>query len=455
MESPNPGGSGRRLKGQEEPPVNRSRTAAAPTPERQIHFAWIVAGVVFVTMLGAAGIRSAPGVLMVPLEKEFGWTRATVSLAVSVNLLLFGLMGPFAAALVDRFGARRILLTSLALLAAGVSLTTRMTESWQLVLLWGVLVGTGTGMVALATAATIVNNWFAERRGLVMGLLTASNATGQLIFLPVMAYVAEHAGWRATVALVAVGAAVMIPVVFLWMRNRPADVGLRPYGESGAAPSAVSPVRRNPVVTTLRVLAAGMRSGDFWLLFATFFICGLSTNGLIGTHLIPACVDAGIPEVHAAGLLAAMGVFDLAGTTLSGWLSDRWNNRYLLFWYYALRGLSLMYLPFALDQVFFFGLSIFAVFYGLDWIATVPPTVRLTTDLFGKENGSIMFGWIVAGHQIGAATAALGAGTLRTVLGTYEQAFLLAGGLCVLAALLALRIGMGARRQRQVAAVTA
>jgi sugar phosphate permease len=226
----NPGGSDRRLKGQEEPPVNRSRTTAAQTPERHIHYAWIVAGVMFGTMLAAAGIRSAPGVLMVPLEKDFGWTRATVSLAVSINLMLFGLMGPFAAALVDRFGARRIVLTSLALLAVGVSLTTRMTESWQLVLLWGVLVGTGTGMMALATAATIVNNWFTERRGLVMGLLTASNATGQLIFLPVMAYVAEHAGWRSTVALVAMGATVMIPVVFLWMRNRPADVGLRADG---------------------------------------------------------------------------------------------------------------------------------------------------------------------------------------------------------------------------------
>jgi len=300
-----------------------------------------------------------------------------------------------------------------------------------------------------------VNHWFTERRGLVMGLLTASNATGQLIFLPVMAYLAEHAGWRATVALVAVGAAVMIPVVFLWMRNRPADVGLRPYGESEAAPIAASPVRPNPVTTTLRVLAAGMRSGDFWLLFATFFICGLSTNGLIGTHLIPACIDAGIPEVQAAGMLAAMGVFDLAGTTLSGWLSDRWNNRYLLFWYYALRGLSLMYLPFALDGVVFLGLSVFAVFYGLDWIATVPPTVRLTTDAFGKENGGITFGWIVAGHQIGAATAALGAGTLRTVLGTYEQAFLIAGGVCILAALLALRIGTPARRQRRMATAPA
>jgi hypothetical protein len=233
-------------------------------------------------------------------------------------------------------------------------------------------------------------------------------------------------------------------VVFLAMRDRPTDLGLRPYGEAPDAP-VVPVVKRNPVFAALSVLRMGIRSIDFWLLFTTFFICGLSTNGLIGTHLIPACVDYGIPEVRAAGLLAAMGLFDLAGTTLSGYLSDRWNNRYLLLWYYGLRGLSLMYLPFALDSVFFMGLSVFAVFYGLDWIATVPPTVRLTADVFGKENGGIMFGWIVAGHQMGAGVAALGAGTLRTVMGTYTQAFVIAGAFCIIAALLALRIGRRAR----------
>lgn len=425
--------------------------SAPPAPARRMHYAWIIVVVMFLTMLGAAGVRSAPGVLIVPLEKDFGWSRATISLAVSVNLVLFGLLGPFAAALVDRFGPRRTILTALTLLVAGVSLTTQMTQAWQLVLLWGVLVGAGTSMMALATAATLVNRWFTERRGLVMGVLTASNATGQLIFLPAMAWVATSVGWRPMVLMVAAGTAVMIPLVFLWMRNRPSDVGLRPYGEAapapGVAPQAASAAQTaNPVRRTLSVLRTGMRSADFWLLFSTFFICGLSTNGLIGTHLIPACVDYGIPEVRAAGLLAAMGVFDLAGTTLSGWLSDRWNNRYLLFWYYGLRGLALMYLPFALDGVFFAGLSIFALFYGLDWIATVPPTVRLTADVFGKENGGIMFGWIVAGHQIGAGVAALGAGYLRTVMGTYVQAFVIAGAFCIVAALLALRIGRHGRR---------
>ena len=261
-----------------------------------------------------------------------------------------------------------------------------------------------------------------------------------------MAYVATTSGWRPMVLLVAAVLAATIPIVFLWMRNRPADVGLRPYGESGPAPAAAAAgPRSNPFTTPLRVLAMGVRSRDFWLLAGTFFICGLSTNGLIGTHLIPACVDAGIPEVRAAGLLAAMGVFDLVGTTLSGWLSDRWNNRYLLFWYYGLRGLALMYLPFALNEVFFIGLSVFAVFYGLDWIATVPPTVRLTTDVFGKQYGAIMFGWVVAMHQVGAGVAAFGAGYLRTVFGLYDQAFVTAGAMCLVAALMALRIAKRGR----------
>ncbi|MFI5400198.1 MAG: MFS transporter [SAR324 cluster bacterium] len=422
-------------------------SAAMATAPRRMHYGWIVAAVMFLTMLAAAGVRSAPGVLMVPLERDLGWSRAIVSLAVSVNLVLFGLVGPFAAALVERFGARRVVLTSLVLLAVGVSLTTQMTRPWQMVLLWGVLVGAGTSMMALATAATVINRWFSERRGLVMGLLTASNATGQLIFLPVMAWIAETVGWRPMVLAVAGIAAVLIPVVFLWMRDRPSDVGLRPYGEPADAPAAPPQPRRNPMVAALIVLRIGMRSVDFWLLFATFFICGLSTNGLIATHLISACMDSGMPEVRAAGLLAAMGVFDLAGTTLSGYLSDRWNNRYLLFWYYGLRGLSLVYLPFALDSVFFLGLSVFSVFYGLDWVATVPPTARLTSDVFGKENGGIMFGWIVAGHQIGAGVAAFGAGMLRTVMGTYVQAFVIAGVFCIVAALLALRIGQRTRRQ--------
>jgi len=413
---------------------------------RRLHYGWIVAAVTFATLLAAAGIRATPGVLMVPLQDEFGWTRASISFAVSVNLLLYGLMGPFSAALVDRLGARRTMMTGMALLASAVSLTATMTASWQLVLLWGIVVGAGSGMVALALAATIVNRWFAERRGLVMGVLTASTATGQLVFLPILAAIIEHWGWRTAVLTIAGAGALTLPLVGLFMRDRPEDLGLAPYGQTG--PAAPAPALRNPVTAALETLGEGLRSRDFWMLAASFFICGLSTNGLIGTHLIPACIDHGIPEVMAASLLAMMGVFDFFGTTISGWLSDRWNNNYLLSWYYGLRGLSLLALPAALASGSAVALGAFAVFYGLDWIATVPPTLRLTANVFGKEKAGMMFGWIVAGHQVGAAVASLGAGIVRTYLGDYFDAFMVSGTACLFAAVLVLFIGRRRRGDR-------
>ncbi|GEO39296.1 MFS transporter [Skermanella aerolata] len=405
----------------------------------RIHYGWYVAGITFVTLLVAAGIRSMPSILILPVEQEFGWSRATISFAVAINLVLYGLMGPFAAAFMERLGVRKTIVMSLVLVAGGVALTPLMTAPWQLVLLWGVVVGTGTGMTALVLGATVVNRWFSEQRGLVMGMLTASTATGQLLFLPLLAMIVEDLGWRTAVLGVACAALVIVPLVMLLMRERPRDVGLAPFGktEMEAAPSRPT---GNPFALAFGALIEGSRSRDFWLLFGTFFICGLSTNGLIGTHLIAACFDAGIPEVKAAGLLAMMGIFDLVGTTLSGWLSDRYNNRYLLAWYYGLRGLSLLWLPFALD-LSFFGLSLFAVFYGLDWIATVPPTVRLATNSFGREKAPMMFGWIFTGHQLGAAVAAFGAGVLRTAMDGYLEAFLLAGLACFVAVAMSLMIG--------------
>ena len=409
----------------------------------KLHYAWVVAAVTFLTLLAAAGVRATPGVLIVPLENAFGWSRATISFAVGLNIFLYGLIGPFAAAVMDRFGLRRTMLAALALIATGVALTPLMTQPWQLVLLWGVVVGTGSGTTALVLGATVAARWFAARRGLVMGVLTASTATGQLVFLPFLASLAVNHGWRLVSLVVAAVAAGMIPIVALLMRDRPADIGLAPYGaEPGIMPAAAA--RGNPAATALHVLRDGMRSRDFWLLAGSFFICGASTNGLIGTHLIPACIDHGISEVTGASLLAAMGIFDFIGTTLSGWLSDRWSNRGLLAWYYGLRGLSLVYLPFAFGMSFY-GLPVFAVFYGLDWIATVPPTVRLTAQIFGTARGPIMFGWIAAAHQLGAAMAAFGAGVLRTALGSYLEAFMLAGLMCLGAALLVLLIGRSGR----------
>jgi sugar phosphate permease len=395
-------------------------------------YAWIVAAVTFVALLVGAGVRSAPGVLMVPLEHEFGWTRAAISFAVSVNLVLYGLIGPFAAAVMNRVGVRRTMLAGLACLALGMGLTPLVTHSWQLVALWGVVVGTGSGVIALVLGATIVNRWFAARRGLVMGLLTASTATGQLIFLPLLASLATHHGWRSSALCMAALALAVAPLVALVVRDHPRDKGLAPYG--GTMGDALEvPRGGNPARAAVDALRDGLRDRDFRVLAGTFFICGLSTNGLIGTHLIPACIDHGIPEVAAAGLLATMGVFDLFGTTISGWLSDRWDSRKLLAWYYGLRGLSLFGLPYALQgpESARWG---FAVFYGLDWIATVPPTVRLTGDRFGSARVGLMFGWIVAAHQIGAAAAAFAAGVARTELGDYEAAFRVAGALCLVAA---------------------
>jgi MFS family permease len=405
---------------------------------RRPHYAWVVLAVTFVALLAGAGIRATPSVLIVPLEEEFGWSRSTISLAISVNIFLYGLMGPFAGGLMQRLGIRRTTLGALTLLATGVALATQVTRPWELVLVWGVVVGAGSGMVALVLGATVVNRWFASRRGLAMGLLTASTATGQLVFLPLLAAIIQQHGWRAAAVVVAAAAALAIPLVALLLRERPADVGLPPLGATELVPAAVA--GPNAARVALGALREGVRSRDFWLLTGTFFICGASTNGLIGTHLIPAAHDHGIPEVRAAGLLALMGIFDLIGTTGAGWLSDRWSSRWLLAWYYGLRGLSLFFLPFALGGSEA-GLWVFAVWYGLDWIATVPPTLRLTTDAFGAERAPVMFGWIAAGHQVGAALTAFGAGWIRTTLGDYQLAFWGSGTLCLLAAALALQVG--------------
>ena len=404
---------------------------------RRIHPAWGVAGATFVVLLIAAAIRATASVLIVPFEHEFGWSRATISAAISVNLLLYGLMGPFCAALAGRIGVRRTMAFAMGLLALALFAATSIRTPWHLVALWGFLVGIGTGMTALVLGAVVVNRWFTRHRGLVMGALTASTATGQLIFLPLLAHVAESDGWRWAVRIVAAAALLAVVLALLLVRESPASLGVPAYGDTVVK----EPARTvgNPALAALRSLRRAVRSEDFWLLSGTFFICGASTNGLIGTHLIPACVDHGIPEVRAAGLLATMGLFDLLGTTLSGWLSDRWDSRKLLFAYYGLRGLSLLFLPQALSAGS--GLFVFAVFYGLDWIATVPPTVRLASEAFGKDEGPVVFGWIVAAHQVGAGAAALGAGLLRTALGDYQLAFMISGALCLIAALLALAVG--------------
>jgi sugar phosphate permease len=426
--------------------VRTSRLAGA-----RLHYAWIIAAVTFVVIALTAGVRASPGVLIVPLETEFHWSRATISFAVGINLLLYGMIGPFAAALMDRFGVRRTMSLALGATALAVALSPAMQAPWQLILLWGVVVGIACGFVGAYLAAFIAARWFKQQQGLVIGVLTAGSAAGQLIFLPSLAAIVTHAGWRTMSLTLAVVVAAFVPLLLLLMRDRPEDLGLAPYG---APPGIAAPARPagNPFAATLRALADGARLRDFWLIAGGYFVCGASTNGLIGTHLIPACIDHGLTEVVGAGLLATTGVFAFAGGTLSGWLSDRWDNRYLLFWYYGLRGLSLMYLPFAFDMSFL-GLSLFSIFYGLDWIASVPPTVRLLTRTVGPERIGIMVAWITVIHQVGGAAAAYLGGVLRIGFGTYLEAFMLSGLLCIAAALMVLLIGADRARQEPAAAV--
>jgi sugar phosphate permease len=411
----------------------------------RLHYAWIVAAVTFVVLLLTAGVRAAPGVLIVPLEDEFHWSRSIISFAVGVNLLLYGLIGPFAAALIDRLGVCRTMTAALAVTVAGVALTPAMREAWQLILLWGVVVGASCGVIGNFLAAFIAARWFRVRQGLVLGLLTAANAAGQLIFLPTLANLVTYAGWRTMSFALAAIVAVFVPLIALLMRDRPEDLGLMPYGDRSGLRAGAPRADGNPLTLAFRAFGDSARSRDFWLIAGSYFVCGASTNGLIGTHLIPACVDHGLAEVTGAGLLAATGVFSFLGGTLSGWLSDRWDNRLLLAWYYGLRGLSLLYLPFAFDMSIY-GLSLFSLFYGLDWIAGVPPTVRLLSRVVGTERTGVMVAWITVIHQMGGALAAYLGGMLRISYGTYLEAFLLAGLLCFAAALMALLIGVGGRR---------
>jgi sugar phosphate permease len=406
---------------------------------RNIHYGWAMVAVTFLAALISAGTVGAPGVFIVPLQREFGWTTAEISSALSIRFILFGLMAPFAAALLNRYGLRNVTLAAQLIVVSALVASLAMTKVWQLMLLWGVVIGIGTGMTALVLGATIATRWFVARRGLVVGIMTASVATGQLVFLPLLASLTERLGWRTALALVCCVLGASALLVLMIMCDRPSDVGLRPFGDAGNEPLPAPPANTAPILSAaLGTLRDVSKSPVFWALFATFFICGASTNGLVQVHLIPMCLDFGIPQVQAASLLAAMGVFDFFGTIVSGWLSDRYDNRWLLFWYYGLRGLSLVFLPFS--DFTFYGLSLFAMFYGLDWIATVPPTVRLTAQRFGAERANLVFGWIFAGHQLGAGTAAFGAGLSRTVLDTYLPAFFIAGALCVIAALLAITI---------------
>ncbi|MEU4676318.1 MFS transporter [Micromonospora sp. NPDC023737] len=404
---------------------------------RRPHPAWIVAAVAFVALVGAAGFRATPSVLLHPLHAEFRWPLATISAAVSVNLLLYGLTAPFAAALMERFGIRRVVAVALLLVTAGSGLTVFMTASWQLVLCWGVLVGLGTGSMALAFAATVTGRWFVRHRGLVTGVLTAGGAAGQLVFLPILAVLVRDHGWRVAALVVAGAALAVVPLVVWLLREHPADLGLPAYGATEVTPPP--PTTGGAAARAVGALTQAVRTRPFWLLAGGFGICGATTNGLVGTHFVPAAHDHGMSETTAASLLALVGLFDIVGTILSGWLTDRVDSRLLLGVYYALRGVSLLLLPSLFGGSTEPSMLVFIVFYGLDWVATVPPTVALCREYFGAA-APVVFGWVFASHQLGAALAASAAGVVRDRLGDYTLAWYVAGALAIGAAALSLSL---------------
>lgn len=406
---------------------------------RKIHPAWFAVGVTFLTLMATAGFRSAASVLIVPLEEAFGWSRSDISLAVAINVLLYGLVAPFAAALMERFGIRKVVMTALTVVSAGAFATMFMQKPWHLIALWGVVVGVGTGSMALVFAATVANRWFVARRGLVTGALTAAAATGQLIFLPGLSYSAMEYGWKSVSITVSLASLAVVPLIYFFLRERPSDVGALPYGaDVNWQPPAKSEM--NAAKLAIVTFKEASSHKDFWYLVGSFFVCGLSTNGLIGTHFIPAAHDHGMMEPIAAGLLALVGVFDVIGTLFSGWLTDKYDPRKLLFFYYGLRGLSLFLLPSILFSSVHPSTLVFVIFYGLDWVATVPPTIMLCRTILGPSRATVVYGWVFAAHQVGASVAAFGAAVLRVKLGDYASAFYISAAMCIVTSFLVLRI---------------
>lgn len=415
---------------------------------RNLYYGWIVAATTFLTMLATAAAMGSAGIMIAPLREEFGWSTEQVSTAISIRLILYGLFGPFAAAFMNQFGVKRVVVFALGLICTGILTSFFMTQWWQLLLLWGVVVGIGTGMTALVLGATVATRWFNKRRGLVVGLMTASTATGQMIFQPLLASLTELNGWRVAMSAVVVLMLVIMVLVLVLMRDHPADVQLPIYGDESVTEPLPRSVGLVAMLTApLQNLKVVSKTATFWVLFLSFYVCGFSTNGLIHTHWVPMNLDFGVAAVSAASMLAIIGMFDFVGTILSGWLSDRFDNRWLLFWFYGLRGLSLIFLSFS--DFGMLALFMFAIFYGLDWVATVPPTVKLTTARYGAATANMTFGWIFAGHQLGAASAAYIAGVMRTDLQTYMPALQLAGAMCMMAALVVLMVQ---RERSQVAA---
>ena len=407
----------------------------------RIYYGWIVVAITALTLLIVAGVRSAPGVFLVPLQQDTGWHTSEISFAVAIGLVMLGASGPLSGNLVNNLGPRRIMLIGLLLIVVSMGLSYYIRATWQLDLLWGVISGVGTGIISSILGPTVANRWFLTRRSFVVGIFGASTSAGQLIFFPALIGLVGILGWRMSSVLLAVISAANILPVLIFLRDQPADMGLRPYGAVGDLPPSATAIDRS-------VMQKAIRSSEFWLLAITFFVCGATSNGLIGTHFIKHAGEHGVTPGVAAGLMSLMGAMNFVGTLASGWLTDKYDPRKLLCAYYGFRGLSLLFLPFVTTT---FGLSVFAVLFGLDYIATVPPTTALVADKFGRKNVGVVYGWVFCSHQIGAAMATWLGGIARDTFGNYGLAFLVAGVIAVLAGLLALRIN----RQSALEAVAA
>jgi MFS family permease len=420
--------------------LSHDSTPAVATP--RWHYAWVVSLITFLVLLVTAGVRTAPGVFIKPLEAEFGWARASISLAVAISLLAYGFGGPAGGTLMDRFGPRWVMLVSLALIVLGLGPLLALSSLWQLHLLWGLIVGVGTGSMATVMGATVAHRWFKSHRGLMLGLFGAASSAGQLIFLPTLVGLTHSGGWRLAILVMAVAVAVLLIPVARWMRDRPQEVNLRPVGDDGSAQAGepAHALRHTPITEALR-------TRDFWLLAGSFFICGYTSNGLVGTHLLPHAIEHGFTEVAAAGAIGLMGMMNIVGTLASGWLTDRHDNRKLLAFYYGFRALALLGLPFVTEMR---GMVIFAILYGLDWIATVPPTVNLTALRFGRGSLGMIFGWIFCSHMIGAALAAYAGGFVHDMVGDYQIVFFSAAVL----GFVAVALSMSITRQHKIIAAT-
>jgi len=402
---------------------------------KRLHYSWFILAITFFSIIVAGIVISSSGIFIDPFEKEFGWDRSVIALAFAISMFLYGISGPFMAALLNVMGLKKMMIASMATLLTGVILTFIMNQTWQMIIIWGLIIGLGSSLFLTVLSPYVANHWFEKRRGLAVGILTASTATGQLILLPVLAAIIDHYSWRIAIGLIMILSFIMLTIIFLFMKNTPKDIGILPYGLEEEIQESNEGQQENPIVIAFNGLFEAVKAKEFWLLSGSFFICGLSTNGLIGTHFVSYCISFGVPLVTAASFLSLMGVFNLVGTTLSGWLSDRFDNRWLLFWYYGLRGASLVFLPFALTKGSLTMLVIFTVFYGLDWIATVPPTINISRQIFGINKSGIVYGWIFASHQVGSAVAAYGGGLIYKFFNTYTWAFFLAGVFCLLASL--------------------